>query len=293
MRKDAPLFVIGSPRSGTSLIRLVLTCHPQILIPPECGFIIWLRKKYGNWNVGENNKRAKLNSFIHDLFQCKKFDTWLLSEEDVKKNILANQPSNYADLCGTVYLTYGFSIQKTCALWGDKNNFYLNHLEELRCLYKKAHFLHIVRDGRDVACSYREVMSSRSKSPYKPNLPLEIQEIAEEWKNNVTKIDSFISSIPDRYSMTVSYEKLTSHPSIVIKNICDWLELPFFPEMLDFYLKNNQNKLEPDLTIDWKKRTLQPINSDTVGRYQNVLTINEQEEFARFAESALKKFSYL
>ena len=46
------LFIIGNPRSGTSLLRLMLTCHPEIVIPPESHFFLWLEEKYGeNFNI--------------------------------------------------------------------------------------------------------------------------------------------------------------------------------------------------------------------------------------------------
>ena len=46
--KDTNLFIIGNPRSGTSLFRIMLSCHPEIIVPPECGFIQWWHDKYQN-----------------------------------------------------------------------------------------------------------------------------------------------------------------------------------------------------------------------------------------------------
>jgi hypothetical protein len=63
--------------------------------------------------------------------------------------------------------------------------------------------------------------------------------------------------------------------------------------MLNFHQQNKIKKLEPDLTIDWKKRTLHPISDATVRRYTNLLSNEEQDEFLGVAASALRRFSYI
>ena len=45
-----PVFVLGSPRSGTTLLRLMLTCHRHIVVPPECGFCVWLYPQFQDWS---------------------------------------------------------------------------------------------------------------------------------------------------------------------------------------------------------------------------------------------------
>ena len=60
---EAPVFIIGNPRSGTTLIRLMLTCHPQIVIPPESGFLVTLYPKYVNFGGSEK----ELGEFANDL----------------------------------------------------------------------------------------------------------------------------------------------------------------------------------------------------------------------------------
>lgn len=287
-----PLFIIGSPRSGTSLLRLVMTSHSGIVIPPECGFITWLHDKYGDWRTGDNTGSGRLKLFINDLLNSKKMETWGLNASDIQTKIGIWQPRNYAELCAVVYATYAARIGKQFVIWGDKNNFYLNHLEELLGLYCDARFLHIVRDGRDVACSYREVMQSKSTSPYAPNLNTAIRDIALGWQADVTKIDTFLSVRPPNKAMTIRYEDLVKMPANTMRSVCAWLEISFEARMLDFYQQNRTNKLEPDLTLDWKKRTLQPISDDTVGRYVYTLSKSEDDEFQDLASEALVRFSY-
>ena len=288
-----PLIIIGGPRSGTSLLRLIINAHSDVLVPPECGFIIWLYPRYSEWNVVNSNDPTKVAAFVDDLLGCKKMDTWQLDRTDVAKHIQSLQPENYADLCGTVYLAYATRMGRKVQGWGDKNNFHIHHLDELRSIYEDARFLHIVRDGRDVACSYREVMNSSSDSPYAPVLETDIDGIAAEWSGNVMKVDSFVKLLPPEKGTTIRYEDLVSDPSKVVAELCRWLELLFEPEMLLFYKGNRARNLEPRITLDWKKRTLGPISSNTVGRYKKLLNDEEISRFNDIAAIALRKFDYL
>lgn len=288
---EAPVFVIGNPRSGTSLLRLTLTSHSAILIPPECGFIVWLEKYFGDWNTSDN-KTAKVDGFLDALFKCKKFETWSLSPEFIRERIEETRPANYSTLCSVVYSAYGLSLGKKFSIWGDKNNFYLQHLEELLELFPNARFLHIVRDGRDVACSYREVMRGQSNSPYAPHLETNIRSIAHEWSSNVSRVNNFIEALPPDSGKTVKYEELAQTPDVVLGNICAWFGLSFEKDMLRFHDFNRDEQLEPKLTMDWKKRTLEPISNGTVGRFEKLLTISEIDEFNAEASVTLSSFGY-
>ena len=270
-----------------------MTSHSQILVPPECGFIIWLYAEYGDWHLIDSMGTIKLDTFIDDLFKCKKMDTWGINKTDVKKQILIHQPISYPELCAVIYATYALNIGKSFRIWGDKNNFYLYHLDELLELYENARFLHVVRDGRDVACSYREVMHVKMDSPYAPKLETDVGDIAMKWAGNIIKIDSFMSLLSSHNAMTIKYEDLVTEPLNIISDICKWADIPFEAGMLDFYKNNKKNRLEPKLTMDWKKRTLKPISSETVGRYVQLLSKKEQSEFNESAYDALNLFGYV
>lgn len=288
-----PLFIIGNPRSGTSLLRLILTNNSKVIIPPECGFIIWLHKKYAAWSELDNKHTIRLSAFIDDLLICKKIETWHLCRNQIKNIIHENNPMDYAELCACIFSAYANNINQSFDVWGDKNNFHINHLDELNNLYPKARFIHIVRDGRDVACSYREVMRSGLNSLYAPKLDTDITAISTSWTNNVIKTDTFMNKLPLERAKTIRYEDLVSKPTITVNLICEWLRVPFEKTMLNFYQENIKSKLEPLEMLAWKKRTLTPISNETVNRYSVLLSEDEQNEFNQTAYTALKKFHYI
>lgn len=288
----APVFVIGSPRSGTSLLRLVLTSHSKIVIPPECGFNLWLYDKYKNWTIKSTQSEVELSEYIDSLQGCKKFDTWLLDSLLIKETILERLPRNYTELSACVYFAYAKKVNKSAVLWGDKNNYYLHHISILAKLYSVAKFLHIVRDGRDIACSYREVNQQCFQNPYAPKLPTDIALIASEWSNNVSFVENEFQMLPAERQKTIRYEDMVNNPIRLLKEVCSWLELEYQPAMLNFHDSNKKYSLEPEQTLGWKKRTLEPISSNTVGRYQEQLSRTDIDVFQQHAESELIRYSY-
>src|SRR3990170_5812962 len=163
-----PIFIIGNPRSGTTLLRLMLTCHHNIVIPPECGFAIWWHKKYKNWDV--DSSRCCLNEFMNDLFNSRKFETWNLKRELLEQFLAERRDQNYSDLISSIYEFYARQQKEKFERWGDKNNFHINHIETISGLFSEAKFIHIVRDGRDIACSYRKLYGEKFDSQYAPKL---------------------------------------------------------------------------------------------------------------------------
>lgn len=289
---SGPLFVVGSPRSGTSLLRLALTCHTRIVIPPECGFVVWLEPRFGDWSSGDCDPGGRAASFVADLLASRKFETWRLDGEAIAAAVAESRPRDYAELCAAVYRRFAREAGKPDAVWGDKNNFYLRHLPRLAERFPAAKFLHIVRDGRDVACSYREVMSGGFTSPYAPILPVEIEAIAREWSSGVLEAAEFLARASRERAMTLRYEDLVASPREVLDRVCAWMGLEFEPAMLDFHLENERSGLEPEATRGWKTKTFEPIDAGSVGRHGRQLARAEREAFERVGAVALARFGY-
>ena len=277
-----PFFIIGNPRSGTSLLRLMLNNHPQITVPPECGFALWWAEKYQNMTTYNNSVYLE---FAKDVFKSKKFETWGITKNDVLETLISQQPNNYVGLVNSVYFSYSRFKKKKSSLFGDKNNYYISCLESLKSNFPDSKMLFIMRDGRDVACSYREVNLKCIQSVYKPKLPKTISDIANEWSLNSKQILKFQTL----NSLTVRYEDIVQEPKIYLNKICKFLDVDYSEQMLLFY-KNND---EPEDFIQWKEKTQKNLDARSVGRYVKELTIEEQETFLKFAGSMLKRFSYI
>jgi len=290
---NQPVFILGNPRSGTSLIRLMLTSHPDVVIPPESGFIVWLHEHFSGWSCQDADSAARIAQFVDALVQCRKFDTWEMDPEGLRGLIARERPASYGELCRLVYYAYAEKFKKAPTVWGDKNNFHVHYGKLLAGIYPGARFLHIVRDGRDVACSYREVMSLQTRSPYAPSVPTEIRQIAREWTGNIENVELFLSEIPPNLSKVIKYEDLVCHPESVLSDICEWLGILFDGSMLEYHNENRRLGLEPGQLLDWKKKTLEPVSVSSVGRYLSLLSTDEIHEFEVLAKAVLVRYGYV
>jgi len=284
------LFILGNPRSGTSLFRVMLNNHPNTICPPECGFAHWWLSKYSNWKMDDNSS-IRLEEFLNDLLISKKIETWQLLKEDLRKVITKRNPINYSELVDCIYLSYSKNINEIEVI-ADKNNYYINYLNDLRRIWSNAKFIHIIRDGRDVACSYMEVEKLKTTSPYKPKLSTSISSIANEWQNNNKSILEFTSGLARQESFFIKYENLISDPINTLKMVCEFIEIKYSSKMLDYYKTNDNKRIEPLQTLDWKKKTLEKPDSSKIGRYKYDLTKQQITEFNIIALNSLKLFRY-
>jgi hypothetical protein len=280
-------FILGNNRSGTSLLRIMLNSNPVIIAPPECGFLQWWSTKYGNWSEKDNEKR--LGEFVKDLLSSKKFETWGIDEDGITDFIMKENPGDYGDLMRLIYIYWAGEKGSKAKVVSDKNNYYLNHLEELLKVWNDAKFVFMVRDGRDVACSYIALEKLNSDSPYAPNLPVKIDEIASEWNENNKKILCFLEKHKKtNESVSIKYEDLVLRPKRELERICDFFQIDFSSNMLEYYLYND----EPDSTIDWKKKTKKPLDVSSIGKYKEKLSKEQIQIFSEIAREMLQEFNY-
>ena len=285
------IIILGNPRSGTSLFRLMLNTHSQIVAPPECGFVQWWFAKYKEIDFGSKDETT-IDGFIYDLKTSKKIETWELNYQQLKADILREKPKNYGKLCEVIYLNFANKKNKKPTVIIDKNNYYLNHLCELKIIWPEAKFILLVRDGRDVLCSYKALKNIVTNSPYKPNLPFALEEIAKEWTMNNKIIIKFFKTLMDSEHTTLRYEDLIQNTELVLTKVCDYLELEFEPSMLNYYKFNRKNKEEPIATIDWKRKTLEKPDGTNIGKYKHILKKKEVNRFNKIGHSILNQFNY-
>jgi hypothetical protein len=177
--------------------------------------------------------------------------------------------------------------------WGDKNNFYIDHIDEINELFESCKFLHILRDGRDVASSYKKINKKEIRSKYAPNLPKEIHKIAEEWLGNIKLINSSLEKIEYDRVYELRYEDLVREPIIEIKKACKFLGENFDSKMLKYHQKNKEEGQEPKEFLQWKRKTLEPPSDDRVGVYREALTQDEKFTFNQIAAPILEKYDYI
>ena len=285
------VFILGNPRSGTSLFRLMLNSHSMINATPECGFLHWWYKKYADWDSSCVTSN-RLDEYISDLESSKRIEDWKMDYAQLKEKIVQENPDNYAKLGEIVYVFYGEQKGKKAKVIADKNNYYINHFNDLNEIWPDAKYILVIRDGRDVACSYLNIETLVTNSPYKPKLSTDIKTIAKEWLTNNQNVLSFSESLNNNQFMVIRYEDFVTDSELYLTKVCNFLGLNFESNMLNYYIKNAKEQDEPLSSLDWKKKTLEKPDKDNIGKYKMELEKQSIEEFNTTATNLLQKFNY-
>jgi len=284
---NKPLFIIGNNRSGTSLLRLIITCHENMVIPPEGHFLLWMYDKYSRWKENDD-----LNLFLDDLYKTKKFETWNIDKNELYVFLKEKNPLNYANLIAYIYIFYGLKIKKNIKQWGDKNGLWIEKLKLLPEIYPNAKYIHIIRDGRDVATSYLELNKKKPNSIYYPKLPNDIEEIAILWSRNINYIKNFLHTIPNGNFIKIKYEDLVINHEIEIAKVMNFLDLPLSNNVFNYYNINQNEHYEPDEFLYWKKLLNMPPQISNIGKYKYLLSKDDISVFNKIAKKELERNDY-
>lgn len=217
------LFVVGCPRSGTNLLRTMLDAHPQLALAFDTHFIprvIELDNQTGDPPLTP--------ALVEGVIGYHRFRRLEIPADVARK--AADGASTYGQFVSALYREYG--RQRGKPLVGEKTPDYVSHLPRLHELFPAARFIHLVRDGRDVALSMLK-WAKDGKGPSRSNLwqeaPLAVS--ALWWERHVRKGRRDATAISAAYH-EARYEEIVANPREVMEEIAAFLGLPFAEEML-------------------------------------------------------------
>lgn len=278
----APIFVVGSDRSGTTLLRLMLTCHPKIAIPPESIFALQLYPAWGNVLLERSEQVASL---CNELYSDSRFREWKVERAALEQAIKDRIPLRFADLVSLVYETYAQQHQPAATRWGDKNPKYAMHLTWIWGLFPDAKVIHIIRDGRAVFNSFLEANRKAGRTLW----PEEVSAAARSWTLRLTQARQHRSNPNYR---EVFYEALVKSPESELGQICGFLDLEYDPVMLEFAEVNRREELVPKHRTAWHDATLMPVQEVRVEAWQRTLSPSSIAHFELMAGHHLLSCGY-
>jgi hypothetical protein len=161
--------------------------------------------------------------------------------------------------------------------WGTKST---SSYEDLHELYPDACFLFMKRDGRDIAASRKHVGDFHQS----------IDRIAQGWQKQLLKFRKFCAR-PGVRGRMVDYERLTSHPADELREIIEFLQLPWSDGMLQFHDQDLSIYRQPMGHLS-ANQVNKPINSSSVGRWKHQLTSEEVRVFESVAGDTLMAMGY-
>jgi hypothetical protein len=209
MAAEAPFFIVGVPRSGTTLLRQMLRGHPRLAVPPESHFVpdaLSVRDGAAALQLVVNHER---------------FARWELDPNVVRAR--ASDPAlTPADVVRIAFECYAEEHGRP--RWGDKTPAYVLHMPMLAAAFPGAQFVHIVRDGREVAASWHEAWWG----------PDDVLVAAHQWRRMIRRAATGATRLaPGRY-LEVRYDRLVAEPTTELARILAFLGEDMVDGLLDY-----------------------------------------------------------
>lgn len=137
--------IVGTGRCGTTLLRLMLDAHPDLAISPETHFIPHVAAA----RAGSPNPAV---TFIKAVVGSRTWGDLHLDSQALGEAVRRLEPFTVGEALRLIYRLYAACFGK--ARWGDKTPIYFSQMSLIHRLLPEARFVHIIRDGRDVALSH-------------------------------------------------------------------------------------------------------------------------------------------
>lgn len=218
-QRDPFPFLVSSGRAGTTLLRAMLNAHPAMAVPPETFFVTRMLADRDRW---EARAGFAAEAFATDILVNERFGRWELPEDLVRETLTGEQPADYPDAIRSLYGLYARIRDKQ--RYADKTPVYIYEMRELAESFPEARFVHVVRDGRDVAPALVGM-------DVRPNgLP----EAALLWRERVEAgRDAGRELGAERY-IELRYEDLAATPEQTLRRLCDFIALDYDAAMLSY-----------------------------------------------------------
>lgn len=276
MTTIAPFFMFGFERSGTTLLSMIVGAHPDIAVPLSVTGM-WFRfgSKLDEYNRLET--REDVERIVDDLLGEERIQLWDVTLD--RSELLATiEPGAYGNVVAGFHSAYARAKGKRH--WACLDIANLDGMAEVNRWFPDARFLHIVRDGRDVALSHETM-------PYGASNTLEA---AEKWRHRLTvslKMGEIMGT--SRYRV-VRYEDLILETAKALEDICSFIGLPYDAEMLN-YPDMVDEKVPDDRRWLWPALN-KPPDKSKVGRWKREMSERKRIVFEGNAGDMLAHFGY-
>jgi len=254
--QQAPIFIVGVGRSGTSLLQSMLASHSDLSFLPETAFI----RKY----IAKNKLKTTIHANgISSALEIIQNDKTLSRIEFDFSDCLSSDLQNIDLECyKKMQLDAMGSTGKS--RFGDKDPRLIEFLPVVKQSFPEAFVVNIIRDPRDV-------LSSKKKAAWSAGRSTMFYAFANRVQLRLAR--QFGRKLFGKRYIEIVYEDLIKEPATQLKGLCNKLEMTYEDNLLDF--GKQAKKLVSKAEKSWKKETFGPLLSDNADKWKQQLNDRE------------------
>ncbi len=278
MKYIQPIQIIGTQRSGSNLLRLMLNQFDEITAPHPPHILqrfMPLLPLYGDLERASN-----FYTLVDDV--CT-----LVERNPVPWTGIKFQRYEIIERCKSHSLIDIFKViydlkaeSENAAYWVCKSMANVKYAAELETSGMKMRYIHLYRDGRDVACSFKKAVVGEKH----------VYHIANQWSSNQEACLELQRSIEEDRFLKISYENLLHHSKREMKRISSFLNISLTKEVFDFY--NSVESKNTAVAGKMWENVSRPILKDNTNKYKTELTPFEIAVFEKQAGNILQHLGY-
>jgi hypothetical protein len=244
--------------------------------PPHILFNFYpLLPKYGDLELSANFQR--LAEDICDFVKANPV-SWKMDDLQASTLVARTRQHGLIDLYCAIYEEY--AERNHADMWCNKSMVNFNFIPQLEAKGLKPIYIHLVRDGRDVAASFRKAIVGEKH----------IYHLAKQWKQDQENSEKYVSEYAaDRYIL-LFYEDLIHEPENTMKKLLERLGLKFNDEVLSFY-KTEEARHTATAGKMWNNVT-QPVMKKNSNKFLTRLSTEDIDLFESIAGDMLEHFGY-
>lgn len=256
LNQESPVFIVGMPRSGTTLMSSILSAHPNIAIPySETKFISHWTHKYPNKDL---NSKENFDFFWSKYTESETFSYLGLDANKVLCRISNTNSYSYEKIFACILQEYAIKMGKP--RWGDKDPEAQRSIKKIIKWFPHCKIIWMLRDPRSV-------IASRLSTPWgKGN----IIDHSLNWSDSVSLLERHIN---DQRIMVIKYEELVTQSENILKQVCNFIDEEYTPTMIDNRSETNSPICNrTGWASNYLKSVLKPITVTSVDKWQSDLS---------------------
>jgi len=273
-----PFFIIGSGRSGTTLLRRILFAHSALHIPPESyelgiAYHVYRRVRPLGWPYA-------VRSVLGVIGLYPEFYHFNMDLEPVEERLQAvpKDERSLAKIIDILYREHARQHKISMSRWGDKTPMNTFFLPQIDSIFPDAQYIHMLRDGCDVVESY-----------LRTGLKEQLQDAASRWRRATQLAQQWVEQHAER-AIVVRYEALSTAPEDEARRVCRFLGLPF--EVAMIRKLDSVSSMGDASTLAHMKHVREPISSRYVGRGRERLSQAQRRALEQLIGRDLVRLGY-
>lgn len=264
------LFLVGCPRSGTTLLQSLIAAHPNVTSFPESHFFVRLYSTRGlmrHLGLASRMARSAMEAYFEDI-----------GAEACYQNHTSSFMLRATTVCRTFIRTLDdLARQKGASFWLEKTPRHLHHISDIEALVPKTHVIHLLRRGEDTIASLYHAMN---KYVEKWGGPVSIDECCRRWKHD---IECSLRYAGKRGHTLVTYEQVVERTESTLRQIADDAGCTYDPSMTEDYAEASDEVIQSD--EEWKEETSREIEQRRSAKFRQLFDVEEQRKITERVES--------